>query len=78
MRRSSMIRSSPSDAGMSGRSAVDAFTTGSPALIEARHAQGIVRQHLAHDRGEPWQCGGDIIRDGELAEQFQRASKYAP
>ena len=27
---------------------------GSPGLIEARHAQGIVRQHLAHDRGEPW------------------------
>jgi hypothetical protein len=27
---------------------------GSPPLIEARHAQGIVRQHLAHDRGESW------------------------
>ena len=44
-----------------------------PALIEARHAQGIVRQHLAHDRGEPRQRGVDIVRDGELAEQFQRA-----
>ena len=45
----------------------------SPALIEARHPQGIVRQHLAHDRGEPWQRGVEIARDGKLAEQFQRA-----
>ena len=44
----------------------------SRARIEARHPQGIVRQHLAHDRGEPWQRGVNVIRDGELAEQFQR------
>ena len=68
-----MITSSRSDAIMSGTSAVDAFTIGSPPLIEARHAQGIVRQHLAHNRGEPRQRGVDIARDGELAEQFQRA-----
>ena len=58
---------------MSGTSAVDAFTIELPPLIEARHAQGIVRQHLAHDRGEPRQRGVEIDRDGELAEQFQRA-----
>ena len=58
---------------MSGRLAVDAFTIGLPASIEARHAQGVVRQHLAHDRGEPWQCGVERVHDGELAEQFQRA-----
>ena len=58
---------------MSGTSAVDAFTIKSPALIEARDAQRIVRQHLAHDRGEPWQRGVDVVRDGELAEQLQRA-----
>jgi hypothetical protein len=44
----------------------------SPPLVEAGHAQRIVRQHLAHDHGEPWQRGVDIDRDGELAEQFQR------
>ena len=42
------------------------------ASIEARHAQRIVWQHLAHDRGEPWQCGVESVHDGELAEQFQR------
>ena len=54
-------------------SAVDSRrVTTAAASIEARHAQGIVRQHLAHDRGEPWQCGVESVRDGELAEQFER------
>ena len=51
---------------------------GSPPLIEARHAQGIVRQHLADDRGEPRQRGVDVARDRELAEQFQRAVEICP
>ena len=58
---------------MSGTSAVAAFTTVRACGIEARHPQGIVRQHLAHDRGEPWQRRVDVIHDGELAEQLQRA-----
>ena len=66
-------QSSRSDTVMSGTSPVDAFTTSLPSLIEARHAQRIVRQHLARDRREPRQRGVEIDRHGELAQQFQRA-----
>ena len=44
-----------------------------PSLIEARHAQRIVGQHLARDRRQPRQRGVEIDRHGELAQQFQRA-----
>ena len=50
----------------------------SPPLIEARHPQGIVRQHLAHDRGEAWQGRVEIAGDRQLAEQFERAIEIGP
>ena len=56
---------------MSGTSAVDAFTPAAP-LIEPRYTQGIVRQHLADDRGEPRQRDVEIARDGKLAQQLQQ------